>query len=191
MEIIKKLVSKFTKGRNGKKPFLVVIHIAVGTKEQVYSTFKYEEKSSHYLVNRDGSVWQFVDEKDTAWTQGIVNKPSSEMVVRYLSANPNANINEICISIEHEGYSLINDIQYQTSAKLIRDICERNNIPIDNKHIIGHRQIAAYKRCPDLIDIERLIHLAFSKPPETIQPPVAPSLIPAFLKRFNDKILGR
>ena len=160
MRLIKRLLFQhFYSGRFGEKPQLVVIHIAQGTREQVSATFRNEEKSSHYLVNTDGSIWQFVKEEDTSWAQGKVLNPKSEIVKAY-KKNPNP----ICISVEHEGTDNINEVQYVASAELIKDICSRWGIPLDRTHIIGHREIRNDKSCPAGISIERLIELAQKEP---------------------------
>lgn len=52
----------------------------------------------------------------------------------------------------------------KTSAALIRDVCQRWNIPIDRDHIIGHYQIDGIRRpnCPayNKAIIDELISLA-------------------------------
>src|SRR3990167_8209026 len=76
-----KPVPNFEKGRKGHKPEIICLHIGDGTKEQIYSEFLNAEKSSHYCVNKDGSVWQFVLDENTAWTNGDIKAPTSEVVI--------------------------------------------------------------------------------------------------------------
>ena len=156
--IIQKLVPNFKKGRDGYKPEIVVIHIADGSLFGSYQEFLAKEKSSHYIVGRKGEVWQFVREEDTAWANGIVNKPTAEEVKIRSGINPNL----YSISIEHEDliYADILDIQYQTTAELVFGICKRWSIPLDRQHIIGHNEINSNKRCPENISIDRIITLA-------------------------------
>jgi len=52
------------------------------------------------------------------------------------------------IGIEHEGYLAhghrwYTEAQYQSSAKLVRNLAARFNIPLDRDHIIGHEEIPA------------------------------------------------
>ncbi|MEK6882974.1 MAG: peptidoglycan recognition family protein [Nanoarchaeota archaeon] len=165
LQITKKLLKEhFTKNRLQFRPEIIVVHIEkepnLGSKEAIYSEFINAEKSSHYCINKDGSIWQFVKEEDTAWGNGRVHNPSAKKVLEKGNINPNL----YSISIEHEvlGYEAkgINELQYQTTAKLIQEICERWLIPLDRKHIIGHREIYSLKTCPGNIDISRLISMA-------------------------------
>ena len=162
--MIQKPVPNFTKGRADQRPEIIVIHIekepSFGSKEAIYSEFLGTEKSSQYCVNKDGTILQFVNEADTAWANGRVDKPTAKKVLSKLGINPNL----FSISIEHEVLGPepkgINELQYQTSTKLIQEICERWKIPLDREHIIGHREIYSLKTCPGNIDISRLISLA-------------------------------
>ena len=167
MVITQMLVKNF--GERGKfKPEAIVIHIGEGTKEQIASTFRYEQKSSHYLVCKNGEIWQFVNEDKSAWHAGNVIKPTSKMVKERLIQNPNL----WTIGIEHEGMDNINELQYQTSIQLVADICKRWSIPPDREHIIGHREIRADKRCPAKIDMDRIVKgavdIIYPKPVESV-----------------------
>ena len=157
-------VPMFTKGRT--EPIVgVCIHIAEGTKEQVLSTFRTEEKSSHYLITKDGEIWQFVLEMDTAWSQGIKINPSAQIVLDRIDKNPNSYL----VSIEHEGIYDISELQYNTSAQLLYDICSHWKIPLDRTHVIRHNEINKGKLCPVKVSVEKLIELAKGfepKPPE-------------------------
>lgn len=156
MNITKKIVPNHAVGRNGQRPDCVVIHIAEGLRDGVYSQFMTHEVSTHYLVNKDGSVWQFVEEEDTAWGNGNVSNPTSKLV----QGRPGINPNLYTISIEHEGFSNqgdINELMYATTIQLVKDICTRWMIPMDAVHIIGHRDIYSIKTCPGPISVPKII----------------------------------
>lgn len=158
MNITKKLLKvNFDKERNGYKPEIIVVHIAQGTLQGTIEEFSspQTQKSSHYFV-AENDVIQFVEESKTAWANGEVVNPTSEIVL----SRPHKNPNWYSISIEHEGIDNITDEQYQLSAELIADICERWNIPFTRRYIIGHREIKATKTCPAKIDIDKLIKMA-------------------------------
>lgn len=149
--------SNFTKGRNGKLPVLIVMHVADGSKPAVVNTFKNpaSKVSSHFLVNKDGSVTQFVNTGDTAYANGVVVNPISEVVLARAKQNPNS----YSISIEHEGFGTkdITTAQYKATAELVNFLCKKWEIPEDRSHIIGHREINADKVCPGLIQIDTII----------------------------------
>ncbi len=135
----------FTKGR--KSPIsMVVIHIMAGSLIGTDNWFsqKVSQASSHYGVGFNGEVHQYVQEGDTAWHSGVVRSP--------LIALQGSNPNDYAIGIECEGSDLSKAPQSQIDAiiALLKDICKRNNIPIDRQHIVGHYQINSVTRanCP-------------------------------------------
>src|SRR3990167_7060886 len=149
MKILQKLVPNYKKGREAQVQGIVV-HIGEGNRNQIYSTFLNEEKSSHYLVNRDGSVWQFVDEKFSAWHAGLIKRPVSHLV----ASNPGVSVNEMTIGIENEGYASQEPTEEQKSvlAELVEDICFRNFIEITNLTIEPHYAVRSDKSCPGKIN---------------------------------------
>jgi phospholipase C len=165
-------------GRKGYKPEAIVIHIMEGTLTGTDSWFSNPASavSAHYGIGTNGEIHQYVDEKDTAWQAGRVNSPSWKNIK---SSGPGAfiNPNYYTIGIEHEGdqNSEWTEAMYNTSASLIQDICQRNNIPIDRDHIIGHHEIYSLKCCPGFkVDLNKLVHLASTVPilaDVAIQPP--------------------
>ena len=149
------------KGREGFRPEAVVVHIMEGTLASTDSWFGTTESrvSAHYGVARDGSIHQYVGESDTAFHAGRVWKP------KWRSIKPGVNPNLYTIGIEHEGSgeSEWPDTMYDSSAKLIAEVCTRWSIPIDRAHIVGHREIYGRKTCPnDVVDLDRLIAMAKS-----------------------------
>ena len=81
--------------------------------------------SAHYVVSSAGEVVQLVEENDVAYHDGCFNSNS--------------------VGIEHEGFiddpnRWFTDAMYCSSAKLVRSICDRNNIPCDRAHVRGHAE---------------------------------------------------
>ena len=152
--------SNYKVGRDVVFPDVIVIHIAEGSKASVISTFQDPsvQKSSHFLVCQDGSIVQFVSTANTAYGNGIVDNPVSELVLQRAGNNPNS----FSISIEHEGFSTqdATSAQYDATTKLIKFLSAKWNIPLDRTHIIRHQEIEAAKVCPGLISVERLIQQA-------------------------------
>src|SRR3990167_785109 len=182
-----KPVPNFEKGRKGHKPEIICLHIGDGTKEQIYSEFLNAEKSSHYCVNKDGSVWQFVLDENTAWTNWDIKAPTSEVVISKGKLNPNT----YSLSIEHEGYGHtdINAIQYNTTIQLVKELCQKWNIPINRKYIIGHREInSVTKTCPGLISIPRIIGDA-PPPPVSLTPAQKASILSVLIAFLADNAI--
>jgi hypothetical protein len=108
----------------------VVIHDIEGTAEGAVRWFQnpVSQVSAHYVVDAvRGRIWQQVREKDVGYHAG------------------NRNINARSIGIEHEGYAyrpgFFTQTLYETSARLVRHITARHNIPRDRTHIIGHFEV--------------------------------------------------
>jgi N-acetyl-anhydromuramyl-L-alanine amidase AmpD len=179
---IQKPVPHFWQGRGTWKPDCIVIHIGEGSANSIYQTFLTAQKSSHYCVNKDGSVWQFVQEKDTAWANGIVDGPKSTLVL----SRPGVNPNRYTISIEHEGFATedLTPAAYAATVQLVKDIAGRWNIPLDGVHVIRHRDITNKKSCPGLINVERIIQEASAQP----QPSETPKQVLAQIKGLVEKL---
>ena len=81
--------------------------------------------SWHYtLRSADGHVAQHVNTKDVAWHAG------------------NWYVNAKSIGIEHEGFAVqgswYTEAMYRASARLVRYLTRRFDIPLDRHHILGH-----------------------------------------------------
>jgi hypothetical protein len=81
---------------------------------------------THYLVRAsDGFAIQMADERAIIYHDACFNDNT--------------------IGIEHEGYSAsgklwFSDKLYKASAKIVRDIASRYQIPLDREHILGHNE---------------------------------------------------
>lgn len=148
MEIIQKPTPNQTAGRGTQKPEVIVLHVMDGTLTGTDFWFASSESqvSAHYGIGKDGEVHQYVKEENQAWANGRVQNPSFKLY------KPNVNPNSYTISIEHEGTatSVWPKEMKEASAKLIKEIAERWNIPIDRDHVIAHYQVFSKKpNCPD------------------------------------------
>jgi len=147
MNIIQKKSPNFWSGRKGYRPEAIVIHIMDGTLIGTDSWFANPsaQVSSHYGIGKNGEVHQYVNEQDAAWHAGRVDVPSWRFI------KPGINPNLYTIGIEHEGgpNDIWTDAMKQSSSTLIREICQRWQIPIDRDHIVGHFEIFSKKpNCP-------------------------------------------
>jgi len=160
MVVTKRLVKNFMKGRKGYKPIGIVIHISEGTMPGTYAWFNNPDSkaSSHYMVGKNGTIWQFVEEENTAWTNGPVNKPSWKLL------KPGVSPNLYTVTIEHEGKTgeAWTSKMYEADTYLVNNICKKWGIPKDRNHIIGHYEIDSVnkRRCPGTgFDFNKLLKL--------------------------------
>ena len=88
----------------------------------------YGASANYVLRSSDGQITQMVQNKDVAWHAG------------------NWYFNMHSIGIEHEGYALqgadwYSEQMYRASAKLVRYLAEKYDIPLDRAHIFGHNEV--------------------------------------------------
>ncbi|MFK4034827.1 N-acetylmuramoyl-L-alanine amidase [Nonomuraea wenchangensis] len=85
--------------------------------------------SWHYTIrSRDGHVAQHVRTNDLAWHAG------------------NWDVNTRSIGIEHEGYlakggAWYTEAMYRSSARLVRYLANKYDVPLDRAHILGHDNV--------------------------------------------------
>lgn len=111
----------------------ILIHHNAGTSDEGARRTWYVSSghgtSAHYQVTPD-KIWGCVGENYVAYHAG--NYP----------------VNQRSIGIEHLNNTgaptwTIAEETYRNSARLIRDICERYNIPIDRQHILKHGEVSS------------------------------------------------
>jgi hypothetical protein len=122
--------------RSGLKPRYVIIHgTAGGTSAQAIANYFVSTQgtpnpvSSNYVAGQDGAIVRCVDEANGAFANGYLS-PGHDAFW-----NESINPNLITISIEHcnpanDNSAPLTTAQKAASFALIRDICQRNNIPM-------------------------------------------------------------
>ena len=170
----------YGKGRNGKKIIAIVNHITAGTFPGCLSWMRNPQAkaSAHYLVTRQGKIYQMVRDEDTSWHAGMVNKPNWSL---YDGSNPN----RYTIGIEHEALpgERLTEMQYQATLWLHKQLIAKHGIPIDEDHIIGHYRVDSVNRpnCPgpgfpwqrlfsDLKEGEEVVYKTFEDVPDWGKP---------------------
>jgi N-acetyl-anhydromuramyl-L-alanine amidase AmpD len=109
----------------------IVIHDTEGSWDSALSLIQDPTRavSWNYTVrSNDGHIAQHVKTKDVAWHAG------------------NWYVNAKGIGIEHEGFAAdqgawFTEAMYRSSAKLVRYLAAKYNIPLDRNHIIGHDNV--------------------------------------------------
>jgi N-acetyl-anhydromuramyl-L-alanine amidase AmpD len=145
----------FWQGRNGNATLAIVDHIMESSIESADGWFHNTDSqvSAHYGVARDGRVYQWVKEEDTAWANGIVNHPQTAISwIADKVVNQGIDANYFTVSIEHEGYTgkAFSETQYQATLWLHRQIIARHGVQVDRQHLNGHFEIDSINRpnCP-------------------------------------------
>lgn len=155
------ITSNFTKGGNSRLG--IVIHTQVGTLDGTDAWFHNPASSvsAQYGIDLDGPrTYQWVLEENQAYAQGIVDRPTFQMVLDRPGVNPNSYLISIECADNGNPAGADRTQQYPVLIALVQDICTRNNIPIDRQHICGHHEIRFSKTCPGNIDVEYVVQQA-------------------------------
>lgn len=155
----------YTPGRT--KPISrITFHHIVGDAPAAISTFNAGQRgdSSSYIIGSDGTIYQYVPENDTPWTDA------------------NWDSNQRTISIEHAGghpsvpYT---DAMYEASAQLVAYLIDKYGISDFKRHrdVIDLSRYPGGTACPGALDVERIVGNAHTKISEASRP--APSPAPA------------
>ncbi|MGQ0844883.1 MAG: N-acetylmuramoyl-L-alanine amidase [Sporichthyaceae bacterium] len=123
--------AKANRGRSGPQVRYIVVHTSEMTHAETLEAFQGlgNTASSHYLLSsHSGAVTQLVPTKDVAFHAG------------------NSWFDERSMAIEHEGFVAEGAVwyteeMYRASARLVRYLAERYDIPLDREHVIGHDEV--------------------------------------------------
>lgn len=124
---------------NARGPILVVLHFtSQDSVQQSLHTLSTRNSggpvSAHYLVGRDGRIYQLVSEHRRAWHAG----PGRWGTITDINSA------SIGIELDNDGNSPFPDAQFQALLRLLDDVCERNSIP--RTQVIGHSDMAPTRK---------------------------------------------
>lgn len=124
---------------NAREAILVVIHATTqDSVEQSLHTLRTENSggpvSAHYLIGRDGALYQLVSEDLRAWHAG----PGAWGTIS------DVNSASIGIELDNNGTDPYPTEQIDALLRLLADICERNGIP--REQVIGHSDMAPTRK---------------------------------------------
>src|SRR5512143_1087954 len=122
---------------NERRPNLVVLHhTGSDTAERALRTLSSPalEVSAHYLVGRDGTVYQLVDERARAWHAGAAR----------WGAITDVNSSSLGIELVNDGEEPYAEPQIVALLALLADIRQRYRIPAAN--FIGHADVAPRRK---------------------------------------------
>lgn len=158
----------------------VVMHITEGTTASgAMSTFAYSKApvdggkgltSAHFVIDRDGTVYQLISVDDTAWHASQANGHSIGVEHVALSAFGAKDLNTIYASKIAAGTQkpwvemLATDAQYQASAELCAWLCRLMNVAVDRAHIRTHNEASPIDEhvlcCVGGLDINKVVSMA-------------------------------
>lgn len=124
--------------REGRRPTLVVLHGDAGRSDAGTVAWLQNKESAvsyHYLVGRDGQVYQFVQESENAWHAGVS---------AFHGAEVGNSVNKVSIGVafanDGTGHEDYRSVQYEVGGQLVADICRRHGIPLHR--VRGHFEVS-------------------------------------------------
>ena len=120
-----------------RRPNLVILHHTTDDEaEQGLRTLTdpLQKVSAHYLIGRDGTLYQLVDERARAWHAGA----------SYWGGNRDVNSASIGIELDNNGYEPFAEAQIAGLLALLQDLRARYAIPAAN--VLGHADVAPRRK---------------------------------------------
>jgi N-acetylmuramoyl-L-alanine amidase len=122
--------------RRGTKVDIIVLHhtgSSSGAGDLKHLSTKLSGVSAHYLVDRDGKVYQLVPEDRAAWHAGICH---------FKGEPANVNVRSVGIEIANlgDGKEPYTEAQYEALELLVPAVAQRHGVPLE--HLVGHKEVA-------------------------------------------------
>ena len=116
--------------------FVILHHTTNDTAARALATLTSPatEVSAHYLIGREGRIYQLVDERLRAWHAGT----------SYWGGHSDMNSASIGIELDNNGDEPFAEAQINTLLALLADLRERYKIPAAN--VLGHGDIAPRRK---------------------------------------------
>ncbi len=123
--------------RNGTDIDTIVLHHTAsnnGKGDLAHMRNPGSEVSAHYMVDRDGKIYQLVDDQKRAWHAGAGGLPGQ--------AASDVNGRSIGIEIVNDGSgkTAFTEAQYRALEQLVPHLAQKYNVP--DKNLLGHRDVA-------------------------------------------------
>lgn len=116
--------------------FVIVHHTSNDTTEQALRTLTDQTRkvSAHYLIGRDGTIWQLVDERARAWHAGQ----------SFWGGSTDLNSASLGIELDNTGDEPYPQAQVDALVALLEDVRQRLGIPAAN--VLGHGDVAPRRK---------------------------------------------
>ena len=122
-----------------RRPILIVLHATEqGSVEESLETLRTRNTggpvSSHYLIGRDGALYQLVNEERRAWHAG----PGRWGTIT------DVNSASVGIELDNDGHADFPEVQVDALLRLMDDLCTRLDIP--RSQVIAHADMAPHRK---------------------------------------------
>ena len=128
----------------------IILHTTLGsTYKGAEETLIIRELSYHYIIDKDGTIYQLVENTRAAWHAGVKSNPNLR-VRSFFEDNPNKQSIGIAFvgtgtETEDNMYVWMTPEQRDSAVWLIKDIGSKNGIRYNANNIFYHREVTDYK----------------------------------------------
>lgn len=150
MKIKKRLLKPFEdyswEGNTGES---IVLHTTLGnTYIGAEETLKARHLSYHFVIDKDGTIYQMVETDRSAWHAGVKNEPNLRAIEFFGNGNPNRR--SIGIAFVGKGYDwdtnkFMTDQQRDSAVWLIKEVGKQTGVRYNANNIFYHQEITSYK----------------------------------------------
>ncbi len=124
----------------------IIIHQTEGHKEIDLSILT-GPLSVHKYVTKKGERYHLLDDEFGAYGCGVHDPANKTYLLGELFSR-NENLATLQIEMENFGHEDFTLPEYEASAIWTANWCRRYNIPVNRRHILGHRELNKQKRDP-------------------------------------------
>lgn len=152
-----------------------ILHITDGTNaSSAINTFKASvapnRTSAHFVIDRDGTIYQLLSISDTAWHASQANSHSIGVEHAAMSQDGADALNIRYAAQIKAGTQVpfcampATDEQYAASAMLVKWLCEQMKVPCNRAHVRTHNEASPADGhvlcCTGALDPDRVVQLA-------------------------------
>lgn len=147
--------------RSNYHPLIIVNHITAtmsfSSTDDWFRSSDNNVSSAHFVINREGKIYQYVPIERMAWVNGIKGKDFDYVTSQFVKSKGKINPNLYSVGIEHTGTDgTLTEDQFKASVWLHKYIQSyviekwNHTIKFDRKHVIGHYEIDPINKsfCP-------------------------------------------
>lgn len=100
--------------------------------------------SAHYIIDKDGIIYQLVDEENVAWHAGV----SSWRGMEHIGKSGKPSVNNCSVGIElvnrNDGVDEYPRAQLDPAAMLVSGVCLQHRLPV--RAVVSHQDVAPVRK---------------------------------------------
>ena len=124
----------------------IVLHDTGMSPKRTVNMWSKMAVSSHYVINKHGRIYQLTSERWTTWHAACPKKAKARAAakgqdIKIYCPLPGTNRRSIGIDLQWSKSQGYTPALHASLAKLLKNISKRQNIPLDDKHVLAHFEV--------------------------------------------------